>query len=853
MLKAMVRRALKGDDETVLQTRALQCFEKEANKSRTTILEEGALDWMKPRVLLRPDDQEELTEADLDEEVARILTTRNPHWVLDEVAFHYGQGQFTRIPKPTFGKAFPLYVFQGTAIRKDSEEARAQIAAGYGMVGFDDAGPKRAKAKKTSAEEEEEDEPAAEAEASPEEAKAEEEAAHEEEEKEPDDVAGETEQQQEEAVGEEVKEGVDEETETVEKEAVEEQTEELFDEVIDIKPRVKKLANQFNFCERAALTYTCPLRTVETQSLPPARATYSATALQSIIFDYYQEDYEKKLREREEEKPKRLRKKAAKHAKSAQEIHDEQLAQRVREAWTVLERLVNQNIYDDIAQDYRYWDDPSDEFREGVGSLLPLWKFQYEPMRSHAVCDVQWNPHYQDLFAVAYGSLDFTAQQKEGCLCLYSIKNPAYPEYAVITESPVICLDVYREVPYLICIGCYDGNVCVYNSKLSLESHYQYKSDSVRDKHSNIVWEIAGACAEIQTGYAKLKKKTYQFQHYFVYARYKDTYRRVGGPPTEAMLKLVRWGRRLIDGEATFFSISGDGRVVQWAVMPGELQATTIITLRSGVPPVPGPDGTLLTVNGCGSCLCFHPEKAEIFMVGTEDGMIHTCSKAYSRDHVMSVKGHHMPVYRIHYNYFNNNVFISCSGDWRVKIWEDGRVDPLFMFELGSPVGDVRWAPYSSTVFAACTSDGKTGIQNGPGSRIDNRDRTEIENEAGLKIEYGTEIKIKSVTIEIKNLRLSVFVYDLNVNKYKPICVQAVVSKKLKKLTRIDFNPQLPVIVCGDTKYACVRLKSSIAIFSRLVRRLHSSGVMKLDKLLSLVRDPPITPGAIDEKFDEDD
>lgn len=45
-----------------------------------------------------------------------------------------------------------------------------------------------------------------------------------------------------------------------------------------------------------------------------------------------------------------------------------------------------------------------------------------------------------------------------------------------------------------------------------------------------------------------------------------------------------------------------------------------------------------------------------------------------------------------------------------------------------------------------------------------------------------------------------VYVYDLNVNKYRPICVQAVVSKKSKKLTRIDFNQRLPVLVCGDTK-----------------------------------------------------
>lgn len=31
----------------------------------------------------------------------------------------------------------------------------------------------------------------------------------------------------------------------------------------------------------------------------------------------------------------------------------------------------------------------------------------------------------------------------------------------------------------------------------------------------------------------------------------------------------------------------------------------------------------------------------------------------------------------------------------------------MCVFDLGSPVGDVKWAPYSATVFAAVTSDGK--------------------------------------------------------------------------------------------------------------------------------------------------
>lgn len=32
---------------------------------------------------------------------------------------------------------------------------------------------------------------------------------------------------------------------------------------------------------------------------------------------------------------------------------------------------------------------------------------------------------------------------------------------------------------------------------------------------------------------------------------------------------------------------------------------------------------------------------------------------------------------------------------------------PLFSFDLNNSVGDVAWAPYSSTVFAAVTADGK--------------------------------------------------------------------------------------------------------------------------------------------------
>jgi len=118
----------------------------------------------------------------------------------------------------------------------------------------------------------------------------------------------------------------------------------------------------------------------------------------------------------------------------------------------------------------------------------------------------------------------------------------------------------------------------------------------------------------------------------------------------------------------------------------------------------------------------------------------------------MTYNAHNMSVYRIDFNRFNSNIFVSCGADWRVKVWEDMRPDPLFIFDLGAAVGDVKWAPYSSTVFAAVTTEGK------------------------------------------------VHVFDLNVNKYKAICIQAVVPKRKNKLTRLSFNEKLAFIVVGDEK-----------------------------------------------------
>ncbi|XP_031620811.1 dynein intermediate chain 2, ciliary [Contarinia nasturtii] len=470
----------------------------------------------------------------------------------------------------------------------------------------------------------------------------------------------------------------------------------------------KKLINQFNYCERAVLTLNNPPRNVETQTIPPPRSTFGSYVLQWIIYDSYAEHFEQSEREKEKER------KAASAMISAQSKQfdlikrtckntiNEELNRNYLRCWQILERMINQNIFDEIALDYRYYEDPSDEFREEEGTLLPLWKFQYEKTKKMNVTDICFNTMYYDLFAVCFGCFDFMKQLPEGLVCLFTIKNPSYPEYIITTESGVMCCDIHQKFPYLLVIGMFDGNVAVYNLQ-SNPSQAMYMSRGTDGKHSNIVWE-------------------------------------------------VKWGIDMQDGELNFYSISNDGIIYNWVLMQSQLSSTIIATLFMDQEISAAPDGHSVKLKAAGTCMTFHPKLSNIFLAGSEEGDIFKCSTEFSSRYLMCYNAHYLPVYNIDYNKFNSNIFVSCAADWRVKIWEDMRSEPLFIFDLGASVGDVKWAPYSSTVLAALTTDGK------------------------------------------------VFVFDINVNKYKPICVQQVVPRKSVRLTRIAFNKKIPFIIVGDEK-----------------------------------------------------
>nr|KAF6331628.1 dynein axonemal intermediate chain 1 [Pipistrellus kuhlii] len=388
------------------------------------------------------------------------------------------------------------------------------------------------------------------------------------------------------------------------------------------QPKESKLTNQFNFSERASQTFNNPLRDRECQMEPPPRTNFSATANQWEIYDAYIEELEKQEKTKEKEKTKTpVAKKMgtmAMRKMTSMESQSDDIT-KVMQAAKIVERMVNQNTYDDVAQDFKYYEDAADEYRDQEGTLLPLWKFQTDKAKRLAVTALCWNPKYKDLFAVGHGSYDFMKQSR-GMLLLYSMKNPSFPEYAFSSESGIMCLDMHMDHPYLVVVGHYDGNVAIYNLK---KPHSQpvFRSSAKSGKHTDPVWQ-------------------------------------------------VKWQKDDMDNNLNFFSVSSDGRIVSWTLVKSELVHTDVIKLKVEGSTLEGPEGLQLHTVGCGTAFDFHREIDYMFLVGTEEGKIYKCSKSYSSQFLDTYDAHNMAVDAVSWNPYHSKVFISCSSDWTVKIWD---------------------------------------------------------------------------------------------------------------------------------------------------------------------------------------
>ena len=558
--------------------------------------------------VLKPDNQLDLTEKELEEEITKQLTANNPN-APSNIA-RYSMKERTFKFEPMVEQLVMHYATDGYLLHQESDEAKRQVAL-------------------------EEMEAQAMAEWS---------------------AGGKPKEKKE---GEEVAEGAEEGADGGAEEAPE--------EAAPAEPHddSKQLRNQFNFAERAAQTVNNAMRDRASATEPPATTDFSGSATQWEIYDHYMEDQLRIALQKEMQKKSKVKdgdKKAQEEPKPAPKKPELMSGAPMTRAVKVMERMVNQNSYDDIAQDFKYWEDQSDQFREGEGTLLPLWKFYNERAKRRHVTAISWNPEYHDLFAVGYGSFDFI-KQMSGLICCYSLKNPSHPEYTFTTDSGVMCLDFHPQHSSLLVVGLYDGSVLVYDIRNKVNRPIR-QCDVKTGKHTDPVWQ-------------------------------------------------VKWQEQdLSEKNLSFYSVSSDGRVTLWTMSKSELAYQDVMELKLVTNPDEenaDDDATLGTLAG-GCCFDFNKQSDHLFVVGTEEGNVHKCSTAYNSQYLETYQGHHMAVYTAKWNTHHPRVFITASADWTVKLWEHGVAKPALSFDLNNAVGDVAWSPNSLTTFAAVTSDGKVHV-----------------------------------------------------------------------------------------------------------------------------------------------
>jgi len=89
---------------------------------------------------------------------------------------------------------------------------------------------------------------------------------------------------------------------------------------------------------------------LETQTIPPPRANFSEQVMQWIIYDAYQQDFEAQQRDKEKDKKDKVVSTQKLEIKRKDLETTSDITNRTLLAMKTLERMINQNTFDEIAQ-----------------------------------------------------------------------------------------------------------------------------------------------------------------------------------------------------------------------------------------------------------------------------------------------------------------------------------------------------------------------------------------------------------------------------------------------------------------------------------------------------------------------
>ncbi|XP_035219792.1 dynein intermediate chain 1, axonemal-like isoform X2 [Stegodyphus dumicola] len=428
------------------------------------------------------------------------------------------------------------------------------------------------------------------------------------------------------------------------------------------------------------------------------------------------------------------------------------------------ERMIDQNS-SQANLDFRYYDNPNDEFCPGFGSLLPLWNFSCRAVKDMTVTSISWNSSYLDLFAVGFRNYvtetdaenedNLGLIQEAGCLCIYSLKGPSYPERIIACPWGICCLEFHPEWPHLLAVGSVGGSVAIFDLRRNENSpagcNLKFEKNVHRDTVSQVTWL-----------------------------------------PDRLPQKLC--------------SVSMDGQIINWLFLLNDLFSADVVTyMRIKDWPLDAPPKGIemniepkeiqledMGLKISGTSISVNKIDEDLIVVGTESGRIHKCSFE-EKSSLKSYDDHKHSIHSVHWNSIHPRVFLSCSEDLSIRIWDHTLKESVFEFFFENEVKDVCWAPFSSTLFAAVSGNA------------------------------------------------TIHIFDLLLNKLEAIGTYMVYTAKENiNLTTLKFHPEQPVILAGDERgkvsafKLSPNLRSSLKALETLDKEKFISGeIEKMEKLLA--------------------
>ena len=296
----------------------------------------------------------------------------------------------------------------------------------------------------------------------------------------------------------------------------------------------KIMRNKFNYSQRQTQTPLTLIRERGVSTAKPELVPFKATVNQSFIYDTYMKELKRRRKiqeEKEQKKDSSHGNNAALHTPARSKKENSIYSKSFQRCLKIMERMIVQNNEQQKFRDYKYMftDTYKDANKSKETSTCALWKISFQAIKKKSVTSLCWNPRYRDLFAVGYGSYEFGRKKSGGYICLCTLKNGMSPELTLKTDNHVMCLDFHPNSEALLAVGLYDGVVLVYDIRNKSKQPI-YSSSIKTKKHTDPVWQVK---------WDPDKSKNYNF-----------------------------------------YSISSDGRVMNWSLMKDKLEPEEVIRLK---------------------------------------------------------------------------------------------------------------------------------------------------------------------------------------------------------------------------------------------------------------------------------